>query len=97
MIPIQPTKKRFNTLNSKINNFYWKNKIPRISINTVQKKIKKIKNKTMGGLGPFSCTVTVSLTMDHHFHNPRLDSEQAECKRSHALLMQLRLVIYTTT
>lgn len=43
MIPIQPTKKRFNTLNSKINNFYWKNKIPRISIDTVQKKNKQKK------------------------------------------------------
>lgn len=44
MIPIKPSAKRFQSLNSIVSNFYWKNKKTKISLSTLQR------NKLKGGL-----------------------------------------------
>lgn len=83
MIHIQPTKKWFGTLNNKINHFYWNNKNPRISINTLQK------NKDMGGLGAPNHYYYLVAQLQflckwingNNLHNPWSDLEQAECKK----------------
>lgn len=63
MIPIQPTKKWFNTLNSTINNFYWKNQKPRIALNMLQK------SKEQGGLSAPNFQYYYLAAQLHHLTN----------------------------
>lgn len=83
MIPIQPTAKWFNTLDTTRTSFYWKNKTPRIKLTTLQQ------SQTQGGLeAPIFLHYYLTNQLQylrkwihstHHYH-PWLDIEQTDCQ-----------------